>query len=131
MEWSVVKIENNTKGRNIPYASIGYGRISLSAAACRLINNYEKYEYVELLQGKRNGKACVGVRFLTEQTINSLHVSRRTQTNKSGQKIDGIDISNKGTLEKLFGPAGSGTKAERYNVEKDNECENILIIYKE
>ena len=131
MEWKVVKIENDTKGRTSPYASIGYGRISLSAAACRMIENYEQYEYVELLQGKRNGKTCVGVRFVSEQTNDSLHVSKRKSKDKAGNPIAGVDIANKGTLEKRFGPAASGTKAERYNVEKDKESENILIIFKD
>ena len=129
MEWSTVKIENDAKGRNSPYASIGFGKISLSAAACKLISDYEQYKYVELLQGERNNTPCVGIRFLRQRSENSLPVKRRTQKTSKGKTVDGADIANKATLEKLFGPAASAKKSERYNVTKDEDSDNILIIY--
>ncbi|MBE6989230.1 MAG: hypothetical protein E7426_00595 [Ruminococcaceae bacterium] len=128
MEWEVVKIENEAKGRTSPYASIGFGRISLSVAACKLITNYRDYQFVELLQGKRNGKKCIGVRFLhaSERTQQSLPIREKRQ----GEKLlGGIDIVNKGTLEKLFGPAASASKVTRYNVELDDSDNRILVIF--
>ena len=125
MEWSVVKITPDKKGRNTPFASIGFGKISLSAAACELIDNYEKYTYVQLLRGKRNNKLCIGVRFLQNSTQDSIAVKRKVV---DGKTIAGLTIENKGIIEELFGITGTAKKATRYNVEKDND-ENILIIY--
>lgn len=128
MEWSIVKITSDKKGRNTPFASIGFGKISLSAAACELINNYEQYPYIELLRGKKNNKLCIGVRFLKNTTQDSIKVTRKIV---DGKTISGLTIENKSVIEELFGIAGAARKTTRYNVEKDNNEENILIIYGE
>ena len=126
MNWEVVKIPENRRGRTTPYASVGFGRLSLSAAACELIENHETIKHVELLKGKINNKLCIGVRLLREPTANSLAVSRKKDAN--GNYVTGMDISNKRTIEELFGPAGSAQKTTRYNVRKDEDADNILII---
>lgn len=128
MEWEIVKIETNQKGRTMPYASVGFGRMTLSSAACDLIKNCEMYSYVELLRGKENGKMVVGVRFIyeSERTSNSIPIKRRKDNN--GRYIKGIDISSKGAIESLFGMTGSANKATRFEVKKDKDFENILIV---
>ena len=126
MNWEVVKIPENKRGRTMPYVSVGFGRLSLSAAACELIENHESVKYVELLKGKINNKLCIGVRLLQEPTANSLAVSRKKDSN--GKFVTGMDISNKRVIEDLFGPSGSAQKTTRYNVRKDDEADNILII---
>ncbi|MDE7163516.1 MAG: hypothetical protein K2O44_05510 [Clostridia bacterium] len=128
MEWSVVKITSDKRGRNTPFASIGFGKIALSAAACELIANYEQYPYVELLRGKKNNKLCIGVRFLTNTTQDSIKVKRKVV---DGKTITGLTIENKSIIEELFGITGTARKTTRYNVEKDNIADNILIIYSE
>ncbi len=128
MNWETVTIKNESKGRTVPYASVGFGRLSLSVAASELIKDYDKYDFAELLKGKINSKSCVGIRLLykEERTDNSLPLKRR----KSGGKIvGGFDIANKPTLEELFGPTASASKATRYNVKKDPDNENILIVF--
>ena len=56
MIWKTVKITNDKKGKTTPYASVGFGRITLNTAACELIENYEDYQYAELLTGYENNK---------------------------------------------------------------------------
>ncbi len=124
MEWTTVKISADNKGRNTPFASIGFGRISLSAAACELIESYDKYSYVELLKDKNNSD-CIGVRFLKNNTSDSIKIKRKVI---NGKVIAGVSIENKKTIEDIFGMKGTAKKATRYNVEKDKDADNILII---
>ena len=131
MKWETVKIKNDRKGRTMPYASVGFGRLSLSTAACGLIDGFENYSYVELLKAVLNNETLIGVRFIkeSEKTTNSLPIKRRKL--KNGTTVGGIDICNKGTMGELFGPSGTQNKATRYGVKKDPDEENILIIYGE
>ena len=128
MIWETVKIENSKKGRTMPYASVGFGRISLNAAACELLGNYEQFSFVELLKGRNAGKLCIGLRFLKkeERTSNSIPISRRKQ--KNGKYIVGMDIACKGTIENLFGINGTANKSSRYEVKIDDTFSNILMI---
>ena len=130
MEWELVKIENNKKGRGTPYASVGFGRLSLSAAACELLDNFDKYSFVELLKGKKNNKMCIGVRFLkeSERTQDSLPIKRK---NVDGKVVKGADIANKKIMEDLFGINGSANKSTRFAVEKDKDMDNILVVFAE
>ena len=126
MDWSIVKISSDKRGRHVPFASIGFGKISLSAAACELIDNYEQYNYTELLRGKKDNKLCIGVRLLKEPTQDSIRIKRKIVDNKP---IAGITIECKNTIEELFGITGTARKITRYNVERDADAKNILIIY--
>ena len=133
MKWEVVKLQDTTMNsgrRSIAYASIGFGRISLNTAACELIPGYQNYSFAELLKGRQKNKLCVGVRFLTEEekTPNAIPFRRRM---KDGVPHGGIDIHGKRIMEELFGPAASASKSTKYNVAKDDDCDNILIIFAE
>ena len=131
MIWETVKIKNEKKGRTMPYASVGFGRLSLSCAACELIDNFTSFSYVELLKAISNNETLIGVRFLKEddKTTNSLPIKRRKL--KNGTTVGGIDICNKGTIGDLFGLAGTQNKATRYGVKKDPDEDNILVIFGE
>ena len=131
MIWETVKIKNDKKGRTMPYASVGFGRLAISCAACELINDFTSYSYVELLKPVSSNETIIGVRFLKDdaKTTNSLPIKRRKL--KDGTVVGGIDICNKGTIGELFGPAGTQNKATRYGVKKDPDEENILIIFGE
>ncbi len=133
MKWEVVKVqsrERNLRSGSAPYASVGFGRIALNITACSLIENYEQYKYAELLKGRQRSKLCIGVRFLLEdeRTPNSLPLRRRM---RNGIPTGGFDIHGKQITEELFGPAASASKSTRYNVAKDDENGNILIIFAE
>ena len=129
MIWETVKIKNEKKGRTMPYASVGFGRLSLSCAACELIDSFTSFSYVELLKAISNNETLIGVRFLKEddKTTNSLPIKRRKL--KNGTTVGGIDICNKGTIGDLFGLAGTQNKATRYGVKKDPDEDNILVIF--
>lgn len=129
MAWEVVKIPTSSKGRTSPYASVGFGRLSLSAAACELISNYEEYTHVQLLKNRVNNRLCIGVLFLKEASPDSIKISRKKMAN--GKYIGGIDISNSKVLESLFGLAATAKKATRYDVKKDNSYENFLVVFAE
>ena len=124
MEWSTVKILKDNKGRNTPFASVGFGRISLSAAACELIEDYEKYDYAELLKARDNFD-CIGGRVVKESQPDTIKISRKVI---NGKTISGVSIENKKTIEDLFGMNGIAKKVTRFNVQKDNDSNNILII---
>ena len=124
MNWETVKIENGNKGRTMPYASVGFGRVSLNAAACELLEDYNQYKYVEFLKARDNGKLCIGLKFLKEPTTNSILIKRRKTG--EGTLVAGMDISNKRVVESLFGPIGGASKATRLDVKKYED--NILGI---
>ena len=136
MDWEVVKVRGSLRNtgrwdsRATPYASIGFGRLSLNTAACELIDNYEQCKYVELLRGRHKNKACVGVRFMSplETSVDSLPIRRRMH---KGIATGGIDIHGKRIMEELFGPAASASKTTRYSVERDSRDSNILIVFAE
>lgn len=127
MIWETVKIENANKGRTMPYASVGFGRVSLSAAACELLGDYNQYKYVEFLTARDGGKLCVGLKFLKESTSNSIIIKRRKQAD--GKLVGGMDIANKSVVGNLFGIIGTANKATRFEVKKYEE--NILGILPE
>lgn len=126
MSWEVVRIPTSSKGRTSPYASVGFGRLSLSVAACELINNYEEYTHVQLLKNRVNNRLCIGIRFLKEATSDSIKISRKKS---SGKIVGGIDISNSKVLENLFGLAATAKKVTRYDVKKDDTFEDFLVVF--
>lgn len=127
MAWETVRIPTSTRGRTIPYASVGCGKLSLSAAACALINNYEEFAYVLLRKDRVNNRLCIGVQFLKEAVPDSIKISRKRM--KNGKFIKGVDISSGKALESLFGLAVTANKVTRYDVKKDNAFENFLVIF--
>ena len=123
-----MKIPTSSKGRTSPYASVGFGRLSLSVATCELVENYEKYNHVQLLKNRVNNRLCIGVRFLTEATPDSIKISRKKA---DGKLVGGIDISNSKVLESLFGLAATAKKATRYDVKKDDTFNDFLVVFAE
>lgn len=130
MNWEPVKIYNDQKGRNTPYASIGYGRISLNAAACELIKDIYEYTYASFLKSTQGRKTLVAIRFHKEHETDAIKLYRKTV---KGKLISGISIENKGVVAELFGADGENKVATRYNVKKEifDINEDILVIYKD
>ena len=128
MNWETVKIYGEQKGRNTPYASIGRGKISLSAAASELIENNEKYTHAKLLKATQNKKTYIGVAFFTEYVADSIKIKRKEI---NGKRITGMTIENKGVIEDLFGTDGIQKGTTRYSVKLDDDDKNILVIFKE
>ena len=127
MKWETVKLTGNVKSKGKPYASVGFSRISLSAAACELIENHQSIQYVEFC--KASGSTWVGLRLLKEPTADALKVSRKKDSN--GKYVTGMDITSKAMIENMFGLIGSAKKVTRFNVKKDEDTDNILIVYSE
>ncbi len=125
MNWKVVKISGENRGKNTPYASIGHNALNLNAAACDLIENYEDYGFVELLEAEENKKTFVGVKFCRESTNDTIKVAR---TKYKDKLVKGITIANKNTLTKLFGKDRVSGSVTRFPVNKDKDADNILVI---
>ena len=128
MNWETVKIYGEQKGRNTPYASLGRGKISLSAAACELIEDNEKYNYVKLLKATQNKKTYIGIKFFTEYVSDSIKIKRKII---DGKQISGMFIENKSVIGELFGTDGAQKGTTRYNVKLDDDDKCILVIFKE
>lgn len=128
MNWETVKIYGDQKGRSTPYASIGRGKISISAAACELIENNEKYTYARLLKATQNKKTFIGIIFFTEYVDNTIKIKRKEI---NGKRIAGMTIENKSVIEDLFGTDGSQKATTRYSVKLDDDDKNVLVIFKE
>ena len=127
MYWETVKIYSEQKGRNTPYASIGYGRISFNAAACDLVPEQEKYFYARLLRAMQGKQQFIGVQLLENYEENTIRINRKKI---KGKEITGFSIENKLVITNLFGQDGENRKTTRYNVKVENNNPTILIIYK-
>ena len=73
----------------------------------------------------RDNNSAIGVRFLKESQPDTIKISRKVV---KGKIISGVSIENKKTIEDLFGMNGIAKKVTRFNVQKDNDSNNILII---
>ena len=125
MNWQTVKIPNESRGKCTPYASVGHNSLSLNAAACDLIENYEDYDFVELLRAEQNKKILIGVKLCKTSSNNSIKIAR---TKYKGKYVKGITIANKKVLESLFGVDRASGAVTRFPVAKDKDSDNILVI---
>lgn len=126
MQWETVKITSDRRGKTTPFASVGFGRLSLNSAACELIDDFDSYQYAELLKGRdSDNKLCVGIRLLKENSANSIKISKRIY---KGEVTKSFAIDNKPIMEALFGISGVQQKITRYTVLKDKSANNILMI---
>lgn len=124
MAWEVVKIDNSKICRGKPTASVGRNKITLNVAACDLIDNYESYKYVEFLKDTSDSTK-IGIRFLMEPSADSVVIKRR-QAN--GKTVGGIDVSSKCHMEKLFGNKGTHDGTTHYDIVKDQDADDTLIV---
>ena len=125
MDWDIVCVSNIAKIRNVPFASIGFGRLSLNAAACRLVKEIHQYPYIEMLQSTAQGQHFVGIRFLKEKTENTIKVVHRENEKKYKSSVT---INCKSVLEELFNTQAIQNKITRYMVQKDPDADNILMM---
>lgn len=123
MEWNVVQLERTKSSRSAPSVTVGNNRIELSAAACLLIDNYEKYGFVEFLTNP-NQNSIVGVRLLENATVSSIPAKRKTV---DGKPVNGLVIASKPMAQKLFGIRGTQKGTTKYPVTKDSD--DILVIH--
>ncbi len=127
MAWEVVKVDDSKVVRGIPRATVGYGRISLNVAACNLIENFENYKFAELLVDKSKRPTEYGVRFLKENTQDSISIKRKEV---KGKIVGGVDIASVEHLGKLFGEEGKSRFSTHYSVSVDKSEPTILVLRK-
>lgn len=113
-KWETVDIKQSARRTGEPFASIGQGRIALSADACDLIDNIYDYEYVDINQAKKGTATIIGLRFTKKKSQSSLHATRRKY---KGEVVDGMNINSKQLIKIFFG-ATKENSTSRYPVEK-------------
>lgn len=125
MQWQIIKI-GNTKGKDDVYASIGFGRITISSAACKLIDNLNEYKYVILMKAVDNKKLKVGVKLIKQKEDNAIKIGKRKS---KGEIVENsMIIDNKVAIKEIFGIQGTQNKATNYPVELSDTDPTFLII---
>ena len=125
MNWETIEIGKKTHVEGIPFASVGHGRMALSAAACELVANYGNYHYVKLLRAKENGKTIWAVLFLMEKEDNCLPLKRKTV---KGKVIGGIEVTDRTALREMFGDQTDSKSVKRFDVSVDSKNPKLLVI---
>lgn len=121
--WETIDVKQNKRMSGEPIATISEARISLSPAACALVDNIYSLPYVEIKVAKDENQKIsrIGV-FLNENKGESgLSVTRRKY---KGEFTEGLNINSKSLVNALFGEMGDKTK--KYGVTKGGN--NLLII---
>jgi len=121
--WKRVNVKQVPRRGSEAFATVGQGRISISAAACKLIDNIYDFNYIEAHSGKVNDIIeKIGLSFSKTKTHDTLSFSRRKYKNEF---VDGLEIRSKPLVTEFFGKVKENTST-RYPVEKvDN---NMLAI---
>jgi len=121
--WKKINVKQIPRRGSEAFATVGQGRISLSAAACKLIDDIYEFSFIEAHSGKVNDTIeKIGLSFSKTKTQDVFSFSRRKY---KGEFVDGLDISSKALITELFGKIKDNTST-RYPVEKvDN---NMLAI---
>ena len=115
IKWKQVNVKQVAGRGSEAFATVGQGRISLSATACRMIENIYELNYVEALSGKVNDTTeKIGLRFSKTKTPNSLCYSRRKYKDKY---VEGLEIRSKALISEFFGKIKDNSST-RHPVEK-------------
>ena len=115
IKWKQVSVKQIPGRGNEAFATVGQGRISLSAAACKMIENIYELKYIEAHAGKVNDTTeKIGLRFSNTKTSNSLCYSRRKYKDKF---VEGLEIRSKALIAEFFGKIKDNTST-RHPVEK-------------
>ena len=121
--WETIDIKQHRRKNGGAFASIGGGRISLSAAACTLIDNIYDYEWIEVKQGKLGNKVVkIGLFFTNNEKDNYVKPIR---VKSNGKEMEGISINSRPLVRKYFGETKE-ISTSRYAVEKVDE--NVIAI---
>ena len=128
VKWKQISVKQASRRSGEVFASVGQGRISLSAAACGLLDNVDELKFVEAHYGSENGKATkIGLRFSEAKTPNSLNVYR---SKYKGKYVGGLNVNSRALIAEFFGKL-KDNKSTRHPVEKVNKDMLAIDITKE
>ncbi len=127
MNWEIIKIATGKTGKSEPRASVANATMSLSTAACEMVENFGKYKYAILMKSRKNGSLCIGIKLLEEQAENALKISRRKYNGKEVEHS--FSLTNKAVMEQLFGVQATNKSTVSYRVTIDDEDETVFVIY--
>ncbi len=124
VDWEIVDVKQLSRRIGEAYASFSESRISLSPAACELIEDIYGKPYVQIrIARDATGKTkLVGLKFSREKGENGLLVTRRKY---KGDFVDGLNINSKSLVQIVLGEDFAG-KTMRYEVKRD--VDDLLII---
>ena len=115
------------QSEEFPRATVGYERISLNVAACNLFPKFEDFKFAELLRDKSKRPTEYGIKFLLENTQDSIALKRKVV---KGKIVGGIEISSMEHVGKLFGEEGRNKFSTHYSVTLDKTEQNIVVLKK-
>jgi len=128
IKWKQVSVKRVPGRGNEAFATVGQGRISLSATACKMIDNIYELDYVEALAGKVNDTTeKIGLRFSKTKSPNSLCYSRRKYKDRY---VEGLEIRSKALIAEFFGKIKDNSST-RHPVEKIDNSMLAIDITKE
>jgi len=128
IKWKQVNVKQAMRYGGEAFATVGQGRISLSAAACKMIENIYDLKYIEAHAGKINDKTeKIGLRFSDSKTPNSLCYSRRKYKDRF---VEGLEIRSKALVAEFFGKIKDNSST-RHPVEKIDKTMLAIDITKE
>jgi len=124
IKWEVVEAKQLNRRIGEPYATFSPSRISLSPAACDLVENVYEKMYVEVRVGRDESGAIrkIGMLFQNQPGENKLLVTRRKY---KGEPVAGININSKNLVQLLLGNPNS-EETVKYLVEKGGE--DLIVI---
>jgi len=128
IKWKQVNVKQATRRGGEAFATVGQGRISLSATACKMIENIYELKYIEAHAGKVDDTTeKIGLRFSDTKSPNSLCYSRRKYKNRF---VEGLEIRSKALVAEFFGKIKDNTST-RHPVEKIDKSMLAIDITKE
>ena len=128
IKWKQISVKQVPGRGSEAFATVGQGRISLSASACTMIEDIYELNYVEAHSGKVNETTeKIGLRFIKTKTPNSLCYSRRKYKDKL---VGGLEIRSKALIAEFFGKT-KDNKSTRHPVEKIDKSMLAIDITKE
>ncbi|MCL2627650.1 MAG: hypothetical protein FWD44_02980 [Oscillospiraceae bacterium] len=114
IKWKQVSVKQVPGRGSEAFATVGQGRVSLSASACNMIEDIYEYNYIEAHAGKVNDiTEKIGLRFSKTKTPNSLCYSRRKYKNKL---VGGLEVRSKALIAEFYGKT-KDNKSTRHPVE--------------
>lgn len=123
LSWEIIDARDLNRRIGDPYVAINKARISLSPAACMLINGIYDLPFVEIRIAKdEDGNVKkIGLFFYENSSVNRMKVTRRKYR---GEYTDGLNLNSKYLVRLIFSELEDQTI--RFGVTKEGE--NALVV---
>lgn len=120
--WQEIDVSNESP-ENDPYIAIGYGRLKLSIGACKLINNFDSFNYVSFTKAKLDRVFFIGLKLEKTKSKNSFLLFKMND-GEYGASVDAPNL-----IVNLYGEEGASEKYTKHDAVLDPKNPGILVIY--